>query len=114
MSDPAAAIAARLADLWRTSRPVIVDRLNLLHATLEDLARNPADSEARSQGREAAHKLSGILGVFGLPDGSRIASEIEGILLGPSQGGQETLSPSAVAALRGYVMDLDTVIASKD
>ncbi|HEX4039958.1 MAG TPA: Hpt domain-containing protein [Acidobacteriaceae bacterium] len=115
MSDPAAAISARLAELWRTSRPTILERTTILHATLDCLVRNPADAAARAGGREAAHKLTGILGVFGLPEGSRIASEIEGILIVLNDEGedQDPLSPAALGALRGYLADLDAVIASK-
>ena len=113
MTDPAVAIAARLAELWRTTRPTIISRLNLLHSALDALTHNPADNEARSQGRDAAHKLSGILGVFGLPEGSRIASEIEGILIQPSDGGPGTLSPSALSSLLGYFADLDAVVGAK-
>jgi len=114
MSDPAALISARLAELWRASRPTVLERATILHAALDSLSRHPANADARAQGREAAHKLSGILGVFGLPEGSRIASEIEGILIPPSDGGSDTLSPAALGALRGYLVDLDAVIASKE
>lgn len=114
MSDASAVIAARLAELWRNSRPVILERMTVLQSTVQQLNRNPAHAEARSAAREAAHKLSGILGVFGLPEGSRLASEIEGILIVPQDGGPDTLSPAALGALRGYVADLDAVIASKE
>jgi HPt (histidine-containing phosphotransfer) domain-containing protein len=113
MTDPAAFLAQRLAELWRSSRPVLLERMTLLHSTLDRLRQNPADAEARAAGREAAHKLSGILGVFGLPAGSRIASEIEGILIVPSDGGPDALSPAALGALRSYLADLEAVIASK-
>lgn len=114
MSDAASVLAGRLADLWRSSRPVILERMAVLHSTLDRLGRNAADAEARAEGREAAHKLSGILGVFGLPDGSQIASEIEGILIVPTEEGRDSLSPAALGALRGYLADLDAVIASKE
>lgn len=113
MTDAAEKIAAHLAQLWQTSKPTILERMTVLHATLDRLTQNPADHEARLSGREAAHKLSGVLGVFGLPEGSQLASEIEGILNVTSDTGQAALSPAALAALRGYVTDLDAVIASK-
>ena len=113
MTDPATFLAERLAELWRSSRPVVLERMTVLHSTLDRLMQNPADAEARAAGREAAHKLSGILGVFGLPAGSQIASEIEGILLVPGDEGRDALSPAALGALHGYLGDLDAVIASK-
>jgi HPt (histidine-containing phosphotransfer) domain-containing protein len=110
----ASVIATRLAELWRNSRPLILERMTLLQSALASLTRNPADAEARTAGREAAHKLSGILGIFGLPEGSRIASEIEGILIIPNDGGPDVLTPAALAGLRSFIAELEAVIASKE
>jgi HPt (histidine-containing phosphotransfer) domain-containing protein len=121
MSDDAAAIiAARLNELWRTNRPIILERMTILHAALKTLTRNPGDIEARSTGREAAHKLAGILGVFGLPQGSELASEIEDRLI-DRRIGQEAAQASAhtalnsedLATLQSQIAELDAIIASK-
>jgi HPt (histidine-containing phosphotransfer) domain-containing protein len=124
MSDAASIIAARLNELWRTNRPTILERMTVLHSSLKALTQNPADTEARSKGREAAHKLSGVLGVFGLPQGSEIASEIEGILIdnpvehrpGPPAGQpptQTALNSEDLATLQSQIAELDAIIASK-
>jgi HPt (histidine-containing phosphotransfer) domain-containing protein len=107
--DAATKIAARLTELWRTSRPTILERVSLLHSAWDRLNRNPADSEARSSGREAAHKLSGVLGVFGLPQGSEIASSIEFLLKQ-----DQALTAQDLSMLRDRIADLDTVIASRE
>ena len=104
----AAKIAARLEELWRTSKPQILERMAVLHSAVESLAEDSANAEARSSGLEAAHKLSGVLGVFGLPQGSEIASSIE-FLLKPG----EPLTGDELAALRMSVAELDAVIAAK-
>lgn len=101
-------IAARLAELWQTSRPTILERLSVLQAAEEALAANPLDHEARERGREAAHKLSGVLGLFGLPQGSELAAALEDTLKSP-----EPLLPSDLASLRARIAELDAVIASK-
>jgi HPt (histidine-containing phosphotransfer) domain-containing protein len=106
--DAAARIAARLTELWRTSKPQVLERLNLLRSASAALTENPADSEARSSGLEAAHKLSGVLGVFGLPQGSEIASSIEFLL----ESG-EPLTSEDLSILGRQIADLDAVIASK-
>jgi HPt (histidine-containing phosphotransfer) domain-containing protein len=108
MSDVAARIAAGLAKLWSTSRPSILERLAVLHSTDKSLSSNPEDAQARNSGREAAHKLSGILGVFGLPRGTELASEIEALLKT-----QDPLTPKDLTSLRALVDELDAVIASK-
>jgi HPt (histidine-containing phosphotransfer) domain-containing protein len=108
MSDPASVVAARLAELWRTSRATVLERMAVLREARESLAANPADSEARSRGREAAHKLSGVLGVFGLPRGSELAAEIEAILKT-----EAALSADQLSSLGSLAAELDAVIASK-
>jgi HPt (histidine-containing phosphotransfer) domain-containing protein len=106
--DPAAKIAARLTELWHTSRPTILERMTILRAACTALMENPADREARTSGLEAAHKLSGVLGVFGLPQGSELASSIEFLL----KSGQPLMQPD-LSTLRNRIADLDAVIASK-
>ena len=106
--DAAARIAARLTELWRTSKPQIFERLAILRSTCASLNENPANADARLTGLEAAHKLSGVLGVFGLPEGSEIASSIEFLL----KSG-EPLSREDLSSLSTQIAELDAVIASK-
>ncbi|HEX3986585.1 MAG TPA: Hpt domain-containing protein [Acidobacteriaceae bacterium] len=101
-------IASRLAELWQTSRPTILERMAVLHAAEAALDANPLDREMREHGREAAHKLSGVLGIFGLPQGSEIAATLEELLKSPAP-----LLPEDLAGLRTRIADLDAVIASK-
>jgi HPt (histidine-containing phosphotransfer) domain-containing protein len=106
--DAAIRIAARLSELWRTSRPTILERLTTLRTACQSLTRNPLNTDARIEGLEAAHKLSGILGVFGLPQGSEIASSIEFML----KSG-EPLSAENLSELSDLIDALDAVIASR-
>lgn len=101
-------IAARLAELWQTSRPTILERMAALHAAREALAANPLDQGARERGREAAHKLSGVLGIFGLPQGSEIASALEEQLKSP-----DPLFADQLVRLQARIADLDAVVASR-
>ena len=109
MSDPAAALAFKLSELWIVSRPVILERMAALRATYASLSANLADAQARREGREVAHKLAGVLGTFGLPQGSIIASSIEGVLMA-----ETPLTPADVSALATRITELDAVIASKE
>ncbi len=108
MNDPAAIVAARLAELWRKSLPTTLERVAALRAACDALGRNPADAEARTAGRETAHKLSGSLGVFGLPRGTEVASAMEDVLRTT-----EALTPQSVAVLAQQARELEAVIASK-
>lgn len=109
MNEAAEKIATRLSELWLKSRPIILERTAKLHSVCETLSRNPSDTQARESGREAAHKLSGVLGVFGLPNGSEIASKIE-----LSLKSDEPLTKEDLSQLSTQIEDLDRLIASKD
>lgn len=108
MSDPAAALATKLNELWTISRPAILERMTTLRAAHASLSVNLADSEARRQGREVAHKLAGVLGTFGLPQGSAIASSIESLLMT-----ETPLTRDDVSALGAQIAELDALIAAK-
>ena len=69
-----------LATLWSRSRETIGQRLDILRTTHRALRANPADKNARRGGADAAHKLAGILGTFGLPDGTNLARHVEVML----------------------------------
>lgn len=107
-SDPAAIIAARLVQLWRTSRPTILERLDVLKSAQAALVANAEDAAARSDAREAAHKLSGVLGVFGLPQGSELAHNLEERLKT-----SEPLTATDLIAMAGEIESLDAMIAEK-
>jgi|ERR1700728_1559484 HPt (histidine-containing phosphotransfer) domain-containing protein len=107
--DAASRIAARLTELWRTSQPTILERVQLLRSSCDTLTQNPADAEARTNGLEAAHKLSGVLGVFGLPQGSELASEIEFLLKS-----DQPLTSADLSILRDHISALDAIIASRE
>jgi HPt (histidine-containing phosphotransfer) domain-containing protein len=109
MSDPAATvIAARLAQLWRTSRPTILERLCVLKTAHTALVANAGDASARNEAREAAHKLSGVLGIFGLPQGSDLAHHLEERLKSA-----DPLSAADLIAIAGEIESLDAMVAAK-
>jgi len=69
-----------LANLWSRSQKTIGERLDVLHASHRTLRVTPSDASARRAGADAAHKLAGILGTFGLPAGTDVARRIEVLL----------------------------------
>ena len=108
MSDAAAQLAAKLNEIWRASRPLILERMAVLHATHSALAADPHNAGARREGREAAHKLAGVLGTFGLPRGSEIASALEEILKADTP-----LTAGDLTTLTTHIAELDSLIAAK-
>lgn len=107
MSDTAQ-LAAKLNEIWRASRPIILERMAVLHATQAALAADLHNGDARREGREAAHKLAGVLGTFGLPRGSELASALEEILKADMP-----LTADDLTTLATHIAELESVIASK-
>ncbi|MEO1300523.1 MAG: response regulator, partial [Cyanobacteria bacterium J06636_16] len=71
-----AARAAAMAAMGRFSN-VIAERLAILEAAATDLQANSLSAELQHSAQQAAHKLAGSLGMFGLTEGSHLSQEIE-------------------------------------
>jgi HPt (histidine-containing phosphotransfer) domain-containing protein len=70
-----------IAGIWARNRPVVETRLDLLDRAA---ATQPLPEPLRTEARGEAHKLAGSLGMFGLPEGTRVARELEVLLGHPS------------------------------
>jgi len=73
-----------IAALWQRSQPQVLDRL----ALLDRAAVEPLTTSLQQEAAATAHKLAGSLGMFGFPEGTRIARDLEQLL--------ETESPDPV------------------
>jgi HPt (histidine-containing phosphotransfer) domain-containing protein len=74
---PAQSLDELLNALWKSNYPTLLERVKIMREASEKLAAGTLDAESRQAANSAAHKLSGVLGTFGLPEGSRLASQIE-------------------------------------
>ena len=108
MSDATARLAGKLQALWESSKASIAGRFEALHAAQARLAANALDAEARQRCHDEAHKLAGVLGVFGMPQGSELASQIEVLL-----DGAEPLDTQRLENLTQLTDALGAVIAAK-
>jgi HPt (histidine-containing phosphotransfer) domain-containing protein len=97
-----------LSTLWSRSRETITERLDVLRTTHRVLRTNPADKNARRAGADAAHKLAGILGTFGLPDGTNLARHVEVMLESAAP-----ISPFDLEALERSIDQLHQMIEAK-
>ena len=66
-----------LQQLWITSQATVAQRLETLQTAQIRMEQNSLDARVRKQAADAAHKLAGILGTFGLPEGSTLALQVE-------------------------------------
>jgi HPt (histidine-containing phosphotransfer) domain-containing protein len=97
-----------LTTLWSRSRETIGERVDILRTTHRILRTNPADKNARRAGADAAHKLAGILGTSGLPDGTNLARQVEVMLESTAP-----ISPFDLEALQRTIDQLHQMIEAK-
>lgn len=97
--DQQASIAEAMNRLWAQYLPQIEERvrtLELAAAAREAGLVTPSECE---QATAAAHKLAGVLGMFGLPDGTELAREMEALYsAGPEAVSRANGRPKEVAA----------------
>ena len=97
-----------LATLWSRSQQNIRERLDVLRTAHRTLRSNPTDNNDRRAGADAAHKLAGILGTFGLPEGTNLARRIEVMLDSASP-----VRPFDLDALQRTIDQLHQMIEAK-
>jgi HPt (histidine-containing phosphotransfer) domain-containing protein len=85
--------------LWEQHRPDFESRLRTIGHALDRVEAGETDVR---EGVDAAHKLAGALGMYGIPRGSQLASELEAFLRSPEPGGVAGLRPT-VAMLEADV-----------
>ncbi len=71
---------ALLKDLWRRKLPMLREHVQVLERTSERLQSQSLTAPLRSEAAISAHKLAGSLGMFGYPEGTRVARALEHLL----------------------------------
>jgi len=96
---------AVLATLWSSVKFRQTERLNLLKHLLEHAKTGPISDGMRQSGYQAAHSLTGVLGIFGLMTGSNSARAIQDLLQG-----RALLLPDELNQLQTLIASLDDVL----
>ena len=107
MTEPAAkpALTAALNRLWVQFLPEIEERVAILESASAALAAHQLSIEQHEAAHAAAHKLAGVLGTFGLAEGTILAREAENLCSaepGPGSAAAARLTQIA-AQLRAIV-----------
>ena len=77
--DPEPQIAEALKLLWLKFLPQMQERVAVLEEASSALQAGALSAEQRTTGSAAAHKLAGVLGTFGMTEGTNLAREAEQI-----------------------------------
>lgn len=78
---PKAANKRLISSLWSQFKEVAFARLAVLENLVEALVNQQVTQQLYQEAKSCAHKLAGSLGGFGFPDGSKIAKQIENLLV---------------------------------
>ncbi len=71
------AVAAAMKRLWVQFLPQLEERVRVLENAAAALTRGNLTAEERELASSEAHKLAGVLGTFGLDEGTNLAREAE-------------------------------------
>ena len=93
---------AAVAALWEKFSENLFGRLALLERATQALREGCLSEELRQEAEMGAHKLAGSLGTLGLPQGSKLAEEMELIFQagGPRNQAQSDRLSELVGSLR--------------
>ena len=80
-------LARQMQLLWKEHRSEFVERVERIEAARAALEKGAVLSFAeRAEAASSAHKLAGVLGMFGLPEGTEAARNIETLLTDDEDG----------------------------
>jgi HPt (histidine-containing phosphotransfer) domain-containing protein len=94
---------AAIAALWRDARPRTIARIETLEQAIAALADGALDGALAERACQDAHKLAGLLGTFGMPDGTGPARELE-------RAFRDGVQPHAAAGLTVHVVALRRIV----
>ncbi|MGC1309124.1 MAG: response regulator [Phormidesmis sp.] len=93
-----------MAQLWEQHGEAIASRLHHLQTASDALTQGSLTLELSQSARQAAHKLAGVLGMFGKESGTQIARAIEAAF--SNEAAFSTLSPKTVATQLKQLTDI--------
>jgi HPt (histidine-containing phosphotransfer) domain-containing protein len=101
-------LANAIDRLWTKFLPQMEERVAMLQKAAESLRNGSLSEEDQRQANGEAHKLAGILGTFGLQQGTELAREAEEIYAGTLDR-----SPAVSERLMQIAEQLHAMIASR-
>ena len=91
--------------MWQQYQDAMIQRMSVLQTAANAIKRGKLTEELQKSAGKEAHKLAGVLGMFGRDTGTQLAREIELLL---SQEIQDTFSCNKLPSL---VQELDGILA---
>jgi HPt (histidine-containing phosphotransfer) domain-containing protein len=102
------ALDRALDSLWAKFLPLIEERVAVVESAAAAFAANRLSSDERQAAGAAAHKLAGVLGTFGLTEGTVKARELENLYTG-----QCDPDPALGARLNSIAAELRAIVRNR-
>jgi HPt (histidine-containing phosphotransfer) domain-containing protein len=102
-------LAEAMNRLWAKFLPQMEERVGTLQKAAESLANGTLTPPHQERAAADAHKLAGVLGTFGLNEGTELAREAESLCGGSIDG-----NPAASSRLRTIAEQLRSMIANRN
>ncbi|HEY2470564.1 MAG TPA: Hpt domain-containing protein [Terracidiphilus sp.] len=102
--DASNAFAQAMNLLWAKHLPQMTERVETLEKAAESLANGTLTQAGQQQAAAEAHKLAGVLGTFGLKEGTELAREAEGLYESALDRNSSAASRLAAIAEQLHVM----------
>ncbi len=102
-------LAEAMNRLWAKHLPQMEERVVTLQNAAESLANGTLTAKERELAGADAHKLAGVLGTFGLKEGTELAREAESLYGGSLDG-----DPVVASRLRSIAEELRSMIANRN
>ena len=101
-------LAEAMNRLWAKHLPQMEERVATLQNAARSLASGTLSEDEQQRASSEAHKLAGVLGTFGLKEGTELAREAEGMYL-------NALGSNPVEASRLFLIaeELKTLVARR-
>ena len=96
-----------MAKLWQQHRHSMAERMSALKQAEDDLKLGALAKDVQQSAAKAAHKLAGVLGMFGQDDGTETARSLETLL------SDEATEPS-LAQVSALIEQLNTSLAAAE
>lgn len=97
-------LAEAMNRLWTKHLPQMKGRVATLQKAAENLTNGTLSSEEQQRAAAEAHKLAGVLGTFGLNEGTELAREAEALYESSLKGNPRAPSRLTVIADRLQIM----------
>ncbi|MEM9092694.1 MAG: response regulator [Cyanobacteria bacterium P01_F01_bin.53] len=103
-----------MAGLWQQHRGAIAQRLTHIQTAATALTTQQLTEETAQAAAQAAHKLAGVLGMFGQDDGTQVARELETLFSSHSTSARTSNTQPTAKVISPLVLQLSEILETAE